>query len=185
MCELVSEVVKTKKISKVLTIAGVVAATTLLVSCGKKTSPPESSAMPSLPALEPALKAMLSGDKATAITVFLGADWSARPLFVAGSPLSRSDDQQHEIRARSEADYHASSLAITTELTHLNQLKGLIRDAGSDAISKGDVAQAQKCFTALKQFGTALDRPEYTKMVQSEGRVSKKEADIGMQKIQK
>jgi hypothetical protein len=171
---------------KYLIMAGVIAATILLVGCGKKNSSSESSAtLSSLPALQPALKAWLSGDKSTAITDFLALDWSARPLFEVGSPLSRSDDQMHAVRARSEADYHTESYAITTQLAYLKQLAALVRDAGFDAVSKGDAAQAQKYFTSLKQFGTALDRPDYTLIVQFTGRAYEQYADTGMQKIRK
>jgi hypothetical protein len=90
---------------KCVIMVGVIAAAVLLVGCGKKNSSPESSAtLSSLPVLQPALKAWLSGDNSTAIADFLAVDWSARPLFEAGSPLSLSDDQMHALRARSEAD---------------------------------------------------------------------------------
>jgi hypothetical protein len=172
---------------------GVMAAAVLLAGCGRKNGSSGSSATPptvkadvalsSLPILQPALTAWQQGDKSTAVSSFLAADWSARPLFAAGSPLSLSDDQMHALRAHSEADYEAKSRELLTELTHLKQLAKAVEEAGRDAASKGDVAQGRKDFTSLKQFGTALDSPDYVLIVQLVGRASKKMADTELATI--
>jgi hypothetical protein len=140
-------------------------------------------ALSSLPILQPALTALQQGDTSTAVSSFLAVDWSAHPLFEADSPLSRSDDQMHALGAHSEADYHAESGALETQLLNLKALAGAVRDAGYDAISKGDTAQAQKDFTALKHFGTALANPDYTLIVQLVGRGYEKEAAAAFAKI--
>ena len=169
---------------KYVIMTGVVAAAVLLAGCGKKSSSSESSAeLSSLPALQPALTAFRSGDKSTAIADFLAVDWSVHPLVQAGSPLSHSDDQMKALRAHSEADYHAESKALSSQLLNLIRLTGAVRDAGNDAVSKGDIAQARKDFTSLKQCGAALDKPDYTRAVQSVGRNCVKEADAGLAKI--
>ena len=140
-------------------------------------------ALSSLPILQPALTAWQQGDASTAVRSFLAVDWSPRPLFAAGSPLSLSDDQMHALRAHSEADYEAKSREVITELIQLKELAKAVEEAGRDAASKGDVAQARKDFTSLKQFGTALDSPDYVQIVQLVGRASKKMSDIELARI--
>ena len=151
-----------------------------------KTAEPTTNAdvpLSSLPILQPAFTAWQQGDASTAVRSFLAVDWSARPLFAAGSPLSLSDDQMHALRAYSEADYEAKSREVITELAQLKHLAKAVEEAGRDTASKGDVAQARKDFTSLKQFGTALDSPDYVQIVQLVGRASKKMSDIELARI--
>jgi hypothetical protein len=174
-------------------ITGVVAATILLAGCGKKNGSSESSTttptaqtdvtLSSLPALQPALTAYLHGDRSTVVGNFLAADWSARPLFASGSPLALSEDQIQQIRAVSEADYHAKSREITSQLLTLKALAGTVVEAGFDAEKKGDATQARKCFISARQFGTALDSPSNLPIVQLVGQGYKKMADKEMAKI--
>ena len=166
-------------------ITGVVAATVLIVGCDKKdgssgssaTSPTaQADAASPLPAAQPALTAWKQGDKAAAVSSFLAADWSARPLFASGSTLNLTEDQ---FKALSEADRHD----MLTQLASLKQLAASVGQAGLDAVSKGDAAQARKNFTSVKQFGAALQSPNYTLLVQQVGKAFEKMSDTELEKI--
>ena len=163
------------------------AATILITGCGKKSS--SSSATPpaqaeaassSSPVSQPALAAWQQGDKAAAVSSFVAADWSARPLFTADSVLSLSEDQ---FKALSDADRQAKASELTAQLDSFKQLAAAVRQAGSDAASKGDAAQARKYFTSLKQCGTALASPDYLSLVQLVGQGFIKKADTELAKI--
>ena len=92
-------------------ITGVMAATILIVGCGKKspsssaTPPPAQAAVASSLASHPVLATWQQGDKAAAVTNFLATDWSVHPLFVSGSVLSLSEDK---LKALSSADRKAT-----------------------------------------------------------------------------
>jgi hypothetical protein len=169
-------------------IIGVMAATILIAGCGKKSS--SSSAMPptaqaetvlsSSPVSQPALTAWQQGDKAAAVSNFLATDWSARPLFAAGSTLSLSEAQ---FKALSDADRQAKSNEMTAQLGSLKQLAAAVAQAGLDAASKGDAPQARKDFTSLKQFGAALESSDYMLIVQLVGKGIEKRGDTELAKI--
>ena len=145
-------------------------------SCGSTTSPTAQADI-----LQPALTAWQQGDKATAVSNFLAADWSGRPSSVSGSILSLTKDQYH---ALSDADRQAKSVQVTAQLKVLRDMtEHGVEQAGLDAASKGDSAQARKCFMSLKQCGTALDRPDVMQIVQLTGQAIKKIADKEMAKI--
>ena len=164
------------------------AATILIAGCGKKS--PSSSATPpptqadtvssSSPISQPALTAWQQGDKAAAVNSFLAADWSARPLFAADSPLSLTESQ---FAALSDAARQAKSSVLTAQLDSFKQLAAAVRQAGNDAASKGDAAQARKVFTSLKQCGTALASPDCLSLVQLVGQGLIKRADTELAKI--
>jgi hypothetical protein len=63
------------------------------------------------------------------------------------------------------------------------QLAAAVAQAGRDAASKGDAAQARKYFTSLKQCGTALDSPDRLSLVQFVGQAFKKMSDKELAKI--
>jgi hypothetical protein len=169
-------------------ITVIMAATILIVGCGKKS--PSSSATPppsqsdtvssSSPISQPALTAWQQGDKAAAVSSFLAADWSARPLFAADSPLSLTESR---FAALSDADRQAKSSVLTAQLDSFKQLAAAVRQAGADAASKGDAAQARKCFTSLKQCGTALASPDCLSLVQLVGQGLIKRADTELAKL--
>jgi hypothetical protein len=153
-------------------ITGVMAATIFIVGCGKES--PSSSATPpsaqaaaaSPPASHPVLATWQQGDKAAAVTNFLATDWSVHPLFASGSILSLSEDQ---LRALSAADRKAKADEMLPQLLTFRDLAEAVEQAGKDAASKGDIAQARKYFVSLKQCGTALDSPDYTFMLRQVG----------------
>ena len=69
------------------------------------------------------------------------------------------------------------------QISALKQLAAAVAQTGRDAASKGDAAQARKCFSALKQCGTALDSPDRLTLVQFVGKAFKKLADAELAKV--
>jgi hypothetical protein len=126
------------------------------------------------------LTAYRQGDKSTAVSRFLAVDWSARPLFASGSALNLSEDQ---FKSLSEADYHAKSREMLSQLSSLKELANAVGEAGHDAIKKGDATKARKCYMSLKQFGTALDTPAYPQITRLVGQGYRKMADKQMATI--
>jgi hypothetical protein len=174
---------------KTIIIIIVTTASILLAGCGKKKDSVGSSASPtkaqadaasSSPVTQPALTAWQQDDKSTAINRFLEADWSALPLFASGSALSLSEDQ---FKSLSDANRQVKSSEMMAQLGSLKQLAAAVAEAGRDAASKGDTAQARKCFTSLKQCGAALDRPNRLRIVQLVGQALKKMADAELGKL--
>lgn len=72
---------------------------------------------------------------------------------------------------------------MMTQLGSLRKLATAVAQAGRDTAAKGDAAQARKCFTSLKQCGTALDSPDSLRLVQLVGQGFKKMADTEMAKL--
>ena len=101
-------------------------------------------------------------------------------MFAAGSVLSLSEDQ---FKALPAADRQAKSTEMTAQLALLKQLAAAVTQAGQDAASKGDAAQARKYFTSLKQCGTALASPECLSLVQLVGQGFIKKVDTELSKI--
>jgi hypothetical protein len=181
----------TLRFMKIQTISTVIAVTVLLVGCGKQNT---SSGTPSAPAKEPpgaasaapvaqsAMSAWQQGDKSTAVSSFLAADWSARPLFNSDSTLSLTEAQ---FKSLSDAGRQAKSGEMMTQLDSLKQLAAAVAQAGRDAAAKGDTAQARKYFTSLKQCGAALSSPDCLSIVQLVGKALDKMADTELAKISK
>jgi hypothetical protein len=168
-------------------ITGVMAAAILVAGCGKKSSgssapPPagQAGAASSSPVAQPVLTAWQQGDRAGAVSSFLAADWNAGPLFATDSVLSLSETQFH---ALSDADREAKSKEMMAQLSLLKHLAAAVAQAGLDAAAKGDAAQARKDFTSLKQFGAALETPDYMLLVQLVGKGIEKRGDIELAKL--
>jgi hypothetical protein len=126
------------------------------------------------------MTAWQQGDKATAISCFVETDWSSGPLFAPNSTLSLSEDQ---FKALSNADRQAQSGEMMSQLNSLKKLAAAVAQAGRDAASKGDTAQARKYFNSLKQCGTALDNADRLRVVQLVGQALKKMADAELAKV--
>ncbi len=167
-------------------------ATILLAGCGKQNT---ISSTPPLPAKaqasataaatvapQAALSAWQRGDKPTAISSFLAADWTSRPLFASNSPLNLKESQFESL---TDADRQARSSEMMTQLNFLKQVAAAVAQAGRDAASKGDTAQARKCFTKLKQCGTALGSSDSLKLVRLVGNSFNTMADAELAKIGK
>jgi hypothetical protein len=177
---------------KYIIITGIMASAFLLSGCDKKNGSPDNSTvqpsaqaattLSSLPILQPALTAYMQGDTKTVVSNFLVVDWSARPLFASGSALNLTENQLH---ALSEANYHAKSTEVTSQLLSLKALATAVAEAGRDEAKSGDAIQARKDFMSVKQFGTALDNPDHLKIVQLVGQAYKKMSDADMAKIGK
>jgi hypothetical protein len=168
-------------------ITGVMAATILIAGCGEKSpgssttpSPAQADAASSSPIVQPALTAWEQGDKAAAVSNFLAADWSARPLFAAGSTLSLSEAQ---FKALSDADRQAKSTEMMAQLGSVKQLAAAAAQTGLDAASKSDEPHARKDFTSLKQLGAALESPDYMLLVQLVGKAIETRGDTELAKI--
>ncbi len=102
---------------------------------------------------------------------FVAADWTARPLFAPGSVINLSDAQ---FRGLSASDRQAKSSELFARLDSFKKLVAAVAQARRDAASKGDAAQARKCFKALDQCGTALDNPERLDLVRMVGGACKR-----------
>jgi hypothetical protein len=126
------------------------------------------------PVAEPALSAWERGDKQSAISNFLAADWSARPLFAAGSILSLSES---DYVALSDSARQNTSAEMIGRLNSLKQMAAAVSQGGRDAAAKGDTAEVRKYFTSLKDCGTALAGPQSLSLVQIVGRAFEKMGD--------
>jgi hypothetical protein len=178
---------------KIQTISTVIAATILLVGCDKQNTSSGTSSSPAeeqgratsaAPVAQAAMSAWQQGDESTAVSSFLAADWSARPLFASDSVLSLTEDQ---FKSLSDTDRQAKSgeMKMIKQLGSFMRLGVAVAQAGRDAASKGDIAQAQKSFTSLKQCGAALSSPDRMSHVQLIGRTFSKMADTELSKIGK
>jgi hypothetical protein len=125
------------------------------------------------------MTAWQQGDKSTAVSRFVGTDWAARPLFAADSVLSLSEAQ---FKALPAAELEAKSAEMLPQLESLKKLASAVAQAGRDAASKGDTAQARKHFNSLKQCGTALESPDCLVIVQLVGKALKKMGDAELGK---
>jgi len=171
---------------KNLFIPCVIAAIIFATGCGKKSSdtsttpPPVPNAVASPAAAQPALTDWQQGDKAAAVSNFVATDWSSRPLFASGTPLNLSEEQ---FDALPEADRTAKAQELLPQLTSLKELAQAVMQSGRAAAASGDTAQAKKCFTALKQAGTALQGPDCTIVLQYVGKAFEKMSDTESAKL--
>lgn len=170
----------TLRFMKIATISAVLTASLLLAGCGKRTTPPSSTASTAAPVTESAMNALQEGDTPKAVSKFIETDWSGRPLFAAGSTLSLTEDQ---FKALSDAARQAKSAEMMSQLDWVKKLAAAVAQAGRDAAAKGDTAQARKYFTSLKECGTALESPDCLSLVQLVGKAFKKLADTELAKI--
>jgi predicted small lipoprotein YifL len=162
---------------------------TSVTGCGNKNDPatPQATQAPtrvgqeSSGAVQPALVSWQQGDKATAVNQFLATDWSARPLFAPGSTLNMSEK---EFVALPAADRNARAAELSGQADVLKKLAAAVADAGRDAAAK-DPALARKHFTALQQFGEALDSPDSLALLKLVGRAVKRMAETEMSKLPK
>ena len=69
------------------------------------------------------------------------------------------------------------------QIDSLKQLAAAVAQAGRDAAAKGDVAQARKHFTALRECGAALDTSDSLAIVRLVGQGMKKRAETEMSKL--
>jgi hypothetical protein len=134
------------------------------------------------PVTQPILTAWQEGDKARAISDFCNADWHARPIFAPGLALSLSEAQ---LKTLPEEDRALKSREIPAQLDLLKQLATAVAQAGREAAALGDTNQAGKCFGSLKACGSALNRPEYLRLVQQTGQVMKRMGELALARLGK
>lgn len=161
---------------KIRTLSILTAACFLLAGCGKQGSSSELA----VPVAEPAMMAWEQGDKPTAVSRFLEADWSGRPLFPRSSLLSLTEDQ---FAALPRSEIQAKSSQILSQVDELERLASAVAQAGEDSAAKGDTGQARKYFTSLQQCGAAFDSTNCLKMVQILGRSFEEHARTELAKI--
>jgi len=163
----------------------------LLVGCSKQNissgnSPSPAKERASAAFMSPVAQAALSswqrGDQSAAVSSFLAADWSVRPIFASDSVLNLTEDK---FKSLSVADQQAKSAEIGNQLGSLKRLAAAVTQAGRDAAAKGDTTQAQNYFTSLKQCGAALNSPDSLIIVQLVGNSLDKMADTELAKIGK
>lgn len=159
-------------------ILTVIMAATTLIAATLPTA--QANAASPIAAAQPPLTAWKRGDKTAAVSSFLAADWSARPLFATGSPLNLSEAQ---FKALSETERQAKSTELLSQIASLKQMMQAVAQAGQDAASKGDPSQARKYFTAIKQCGTALESSDFTQLVQLVGKAFVKKANAELAKV--
>ena len=164
-------------IMKTTAIVTVLAAS-LLAGCGKKSAAPSPPASTATPVTQSAMTAWQQGDKAAAVTSFVGTDWSSRPLFASGSTLSLSEDQFKTL-----SDWERRRSEMRPQIDSLKQLAAAVAEAGRDAAAKGDVAQARTHFTALRECGAALDTSDSLALLRLVGQGIKKRAEAEMSKL--
>lgn len=176
---------------KIQAISTIIAAILLSAGCSKKNTTsgtPQSaakeqmSAASSSPVSQAAMAAWQQGDKPTAISTFLAADWNARPLFASDSVLSLTEGQ---FKSLSDTERKLKSAEMMKQIDSLKQLAAAAAQSGREAAAKGDTTQAQKCFTSLKQFGMALSGPECLSLVQIVGKGFARMADTELAKMSK
>lgn len=163
-------------------VSAMAAVLILLAGCGKKTSSSGGPSSPAaMPVTQPVMTAWQQGDKSTAISRFLETDWSGRPLFAPGSAVSLTEAEFSSLPVTDQQ--LKDSKEMVPQLDSMKQLAAAVIQAGRDAAARGDLTQARKYFISLKQFGAALDSPDYTRIVQLVGQAFGKMADKEMARI--
>ncbi len=154
-----------------------------VAGCGKtdtakeKPAPAASTPPPAAPAI---LTAWEQGVTAGAVKQFVEADWGARPLFAPGSVMNLSEAQFKKLPA---AQREVKAAEVQAQLASLRKLAGAVAQAGREAAVKQDVALARRHFTALDQFGGALDSSDPMLIVKLVGQALKKMAVAEMAKL--
>jgi hypothetical protein len=154
-----------------------------LIGCGKKSNEattPSAAGGTATPAAEPILTAWQQGNQSAAVSSFVEADWSKRPLFTPGSTLSLSEGQ---FLALSMSEREEKSKEMLPQLSELKSLANAVVQAGHEAAARNDAALARKHFTALQQFGAAIDTEESMQIVRLVGRAVKKLGDDALAKL--
>ena len=144
------------------------------------TSETEVHPVASTPVIQPILTVLQEGHQEAAINAFLDADWNARPIFPAGMALGLTDAQ---MKGLPDTDRQLKTNEMMAQVGLVGQLVTAVSDAAQDAVSKGDVARARKCYLSLKQFGTALDNPANQPHVKHLGLVARNMAKLGLAKL--
>jgi hypothetical protein len=164
-----------------------------LVGCDKKAdgpaAPPAQPGSSGIGTATPVLQSILTvwqnGEHATAISNFVQADWTSRPLFPVGSSLNLTEDEfRSQVRSMFSADaVNAMGTNLMAELEPIKRLAAAVGQAGQKAAVEQDYPTARKHFTALKQCGEALDGTNSLGLLKLVGQGLRKRAEIELSKL--
>jgi hypothetical protein len=162
-------------------LAIVISSTFLLMGCDDATRHLVSAPKPTKPGAEAIVATSKTGNKATAMRLFLEADWASEQLFSDGSPANLSESQfAAHVNELIEEGNGDELYAITKEL---QSVAAAIKKAGRDAITKGEFDMARKYFVALQQCGDALDSSDRSTLFQLLGGTIKAAGEAELKKI--
>lgn len=134
----------------------------------------------STPVIQPILTVWQEGHAKDAVNLFIQANWNARPIFPSGMVLGMTDA---EFKAIPDATRSSKQSELETQLGLIQDLATEVGNEGHDAAAKGDSTRARQCYSALKQFGAALDSPSGQPLVKRTGRVCERMADFGLARL--
>ncbi len=126
-----------------------------------------------------------SGRSTTAVSNFVAADWSARPLFTNGSALNLTEG---EFRARIQSMLDPEAVAsmgtnLMAEIDPIKRLAAAVGQEGQQAAAQHDYAKARKYFAALQNFGVALDSTNSLGLLRMVGQGLRKRSEIELGKL--
>jgi hypothetical protein len=130
--------------------------------------------------MEPIMMAWQQGDKSLAVSRFVEANWSARPLFAPGSTLSLSESQLGSLPITERGKKQDEPMK---QVGNLKQLALAVLQAGRDAASNKDSSQARKYFTSVKHCGEALEGPDFALLINQIAKMMKRMADEELGKL--
>lgn len=180
--------------------AGAIAIAVVLTGCGKnqnasQNSPEQTNATASAlatnavpassqptvsvstPVAQPILTTWQEGHQSSAVAQFVAANWNGRPLFPNGMALNFTDA---DLNGLQPAGRQLKAVELDAQIGLIEQIVTAVNNAGQQAASKGDTAQAKEYFTALANFGAALDDPARPQVVRHVGMVAKNMAKNGL-----
>lgn len=131
-------------------------------------------------AATPAVNAWQQGKKSDAIRLFVEADWSNRPLFPSGSAASLSEE---EFRVLDHQEREKKLDALHARLRLLRELIRAVAEAGKNAAAQGNTVQARQYFSAIREFGGALNSSGYTDVLRGTGKGFVGTADSELQNL--
>jgi hypothetical protein len=134
------------------------------------------------PVIQPILTAWQEGHRSEAVDLFVRANWADRPIFPAGMVLNLTEAQ---FKSLSDSERQLRGDELTAQLDLVKQLASAVSNAGRNAASTGDAERARQCYSALKQFGVAIDGPKALTLLKMVGQVSIKMADRGLASLGK
>jgi hypothetical protein len=157
-----------------------------IVGCGKQPV----SKVATTGAAQPALNAWQQGDRVSAISNFVAANWSTRPLFQPGTILSLTEAEftgqaqpARIVGFVSTGNIEALQKQMMNELGPLKKLASAVAQAGRDAAASNDIALARKHFESLQQFGIALDTTNSLKILRLDGQAIKRKAEAELAQL--
>ncbi len=145
-------------------------------SCGKRPEMPaaQTQTLQAVPQtqFEESMTTWKSGDKETAVRVFLEMDLS-KPIFSPGTPLANSEAQ---FMALPVAGRERIGAEILADLQVIKEIAVRVAEAGKEAKAKGDAATARKCLEQIDTLGGQIDEPSCTVIAQKVGQALKRMA---------